>query len=485
MTLPHSLEAEQGVLGCIQMDPKHCAPILAKRGVTGAWFYDGRNEELFLLFGQMIAAGLPLDAVTLSPRVAELQNAKIDLSYVLAMSDAVPSAHNLDYYLEDLESVYVRRRTILQANHLISVASKSDCNTETLTAEAEGIVRTIRCERADSLPEIVDAAAFMRSELPDAPEAIGGILHQGSKLVVSGASKAGKTWLFIDLAVSVSTGTPWLGIPTSQGRVLYLNTELTPRTFQKRLRYVCNAAGVSTDSLNLDLWHLRGRTSPWNIIIPKIRSRVKNSGYILIIVDPLYRLYGALKENSAEDMGILTNALGELAEESGAAIAIATHHSKGNQSSKDSIDRISGSGVIARDADALIDFSANEVADAYSVSLRLRDFKPVPEFGVRWEFPLFRRDENIDPSKLKLAAGRPRRVNPSELLKAISDRTAENPVSISEWAAISGNKRQTLSEYLPEFRRKGLIQTIGEGSKARQFLTAKGQEFMNLNEGAQ
>jgi predicted transcriptional regulator len=39
-------------------------------------------------------------------------------------------------------------------------------------------------------------------------------------------------------------------------------------------------------------------------------------------------------------------------------------------------------------------------------------------------------------------------------------------------------RRQTLSDYLPEMRRQGLIATAGEGTAALQYITEKGKELL-------
>ena len=482
---PVAQEAEQKVIGCVLADPAHCLPILQREGIGRRHFFDQRLAGILVVVGDLYYGGVqtPEDGLIL-PRLKSA-GVKCDYNFLFSLRDNIESVYNLEYWLPPLKEASQRRNIIQFARDAIKVA-QNGADLDQLNDTADQFTRLIRhsCE-SDDLPSIVQASEFMANDLPDAPEAIGGILYKGSKLVLSGASKAGKTWLFIDLGTAVACGLEWLGIPTAKGRVLYLNTELSERSFQKRLGYICRAKGISGADLgNLDLWHLRGKTSPWNVIIPKIRTRVKTAGYQVIIIDPLYRLYGSLKENSAEDMGVLTNALGELAEESGAALAIATHHSKGNQAAKEAIDRISGSGVIARDADALIDFTANEVEDAFSVSLRLRDFKPMDDFGVSWRFPLFYRDANIDPAKIKTAAGRKSQFEPVALLSVIAGRTSENPISISEWSALAEIKRKTLSDYCEKLRLKGWIQTIGEGAKARQFITRKGIELLEKSEAA-
>jgi len=71
-----------------------------------------------------------------------------------------------------------------------------------------------------------------------------------------------------------------------------------------------------------------------------------------------------------------------LAVTTGAAVALAGHFSKGNASAKESIDRISGSGVLARDPDSLITFTRHEEQDAFTVEMTLRNLAPVEPFVV-------------------------------------------------------------------------------------------------------
>src|SRR4029077_12679540 len=150
----------------------------------------------------------------------------------------------------------------------------------------------------------------------------------------------------------------------------------------------------------IELWNLRGHFASHHILIPQIIERVKDRDYALIILDPIYKLYGETDENKAGDVARLMNALEKLAVDTGAAVAFGAHYSKGNQSSKESIDRISGSGVFARDPDTIISFTTHEEAGCFVVEPILRNLPPIDPFVVRWQFPLMQRDESLDPTKL-------------------------------------------------------------------------------------
>jgi hypothetical protein len=268
------------------------------------------------------------------------------------------------------------------------------------------------------LPAIVDAAAFITEPLPEPPQLIAGILHQASKLILGGGSKSFKTWTLLDLALSVAFGKPWLGFDTVQGKVVFCNFEMQPWSWQKRLCAVAKAKGITIEPGAISLWNLRGHAANFNLLLPQIRDAVKD-GFALIVLDPLYKLYGQTDENKASDVARLLNAIDDLTVQTGAAVASGSHFSKGNQAGKESIDRISGSGVFARDPDSLLIFTRHEEADAFTVESTLRNFAPVDPFVVRWCYPTMQRDTALDPAKLKQPGGRKQEHTAAELLAVL------------------------------------------------------------------
>lgn len=332
----------------------------------------------------------------------------------------------------------------------------------------------------DSLPAIVDAADFMAAPQVTPPELVAGLLHKGSKMVLGGGSKAGKTWALLDLAMSVAHGKPWLGRETMQGPVLYVNFEIQDFAWWDRIAAVSRAKGIGLLKPGaLQLWNLRGYGADFKTLLPKIEAKIKEARFALIVLDPIYKLYGGTDENSAGDVAELLNAIETLTVQTGAAVAYGAHFSKGNQASKEAIDRISGSGVFARDPDAILMFTHHEEENAFVVDSMLRNFAPVSSFAVRWDYPLFRADYELDPLKLKQSnAGRKREHDPARLLAPIAHTTSDNPVSVSEWSFKANVPRTTLLQYLPDMRAKDLVATAGEGRTARQYITAKGRALL-------
>ena len=329
------------------------------------------------------------------------------------------------------------------------------------------------------LPDLIDAADFLAFPIDPPDELVAGILHTGSKLAFGGSSKSFKTWSLLDLAISVATGADWLGRRTAQGKVLFVNFEIQPHAWQRRIAVVAKAKGVKIQPGQIVLWNLRGHAADFRQLIPKIIQRCRAENFALIVLDPIYKIYGNTDENSAGNVALLLNALENLATETGAAIAFGAHFAKGNAAGKEAIDRISGSGVFARDPDSLLIFTKHETDDAFTVEPILRNFAPVAPFAVRWNFPLMTLADDLDPAKLKQVAGRRRQHDPAKLLAIIANNDKGNPISVSEWARLAGMPRKTLTDYVAEMRGKNWIETIGEGGAAKQAITNEGKAFIN------
>lgn len=329
------------------------------------------------------------------------------------------------------------------------------------------------------LPATDDAFSLLESPTPVPAELVKGILHLSGKMVVGGGSKSFKTWTLLDLAICVSHGIPWLGHPTSQAPVLFVNLELPKWSITRRISTILQAKALSISPGQLVTWNLRGIPADYRELLPVIAKEAPANGFGLVILDPAYRLLGGADENSARDIGSLLHSIGRLADDIGAAIAFGAHYAKGNASAKEAIDRISGSGVFARDPDSILTFTKHEEEDAYSVEATLRDFPPLPPFVVRWHHPVFQRDDALDPADLKQAVvGRKRSLQPLDILAFISESSLENPISISAWADLANVSRPTLHRYVAELRPKGWIKTVGDGPKARQFITQDGLDAL-------
>jgi RecA-family ATPase len=226
----------------------------------------------------------------------------------------------------------------------------------------------------DDLPDPENLADVWGNMPQLSPPLIGGVLRQGHKLLLAGPSKAGKSFALLELCVAIAEGRDWLGFPCARGKVLYVNLELDRASCLNRLRDVYGKLGMKNqesgmkssvpDSLkNIDIWNLRGSAVPMDKLAPKLIRRAQKKNYIAIIIDPIYKVITG-DENSADQMARFCNQFDLICTSLGCAVIYCHHHSKGAQGQKSAMDRASGSGVFARDPDALLDMIELPVSEA-------------------------------------------------------------------------------------------------------------------------
>lgn len=269
-------------------------------------------------------------------------------------------------------------------------------------------------ELTDTLPDIISFSSI--KELPPlAPELIAGVLRKGHKMLISGASKAGKSFLLIELALCIASGHKWLGFDCKIGKVLYINLEVDGASFLNRINDVRRALDIDDDDMqNLDVWNLRGQKADIATLAPRLIRRAKDKGmstgegYSAIIFDPLYKI-NLGDENNASEMAKFFNHLDEICTQLKTSIICCHHHSKGAQGGKSSIDRASGSGVFARDPDAILDMIQINPADAeksledgqtaWRISSTLREFATPDDIDVIFDYPVHRVTRELEDAQ--------------------------------------------------------------------------------------
>lgn len=404
--LPHSLEAEQGVLGCVLLEPAQCLPAVKAKGHN--LFHDIRHQLIWRVLLDMEPETISVISVLDKLK----QRRKLDdaggMAYVAGLPDSAPSASNLDYHLKIVWERFQVRRVLQTCREVESRCYGYTGDTDELLWSIQSDFATA-VETQSDLPSMDDAATMVLRHTPEPARLIDHILHVGSKLCIGGGSKSFKSWALLDLALCIATGHRWLDFAVTKGRVLYVNFEIQVPFIEGRLRKIATDAFYELEPGRLSLLNLRGHNTSAHIVIPRIIEMVKaakGEAYSCIMLDPIYKLYGEeVDENSARDTGMLLNQIERISNETGAAVAYTSHFSKGNQAAKSSIDRISGSGVFARDPDSLLVFTSHAEEDAFTVEATLRNFAPIQPFVIKWDFPVFTRAD-LNPEDLKQPAGK-------------------------------------------------------------------------------
>ena len=193
--------------------------------------------------------------------------------------------------------------------------------------------------------DTIDADTLMYKPLPKSTFLVDGLIPQGVN-ILCGASKIGKSWLVLDLALKVAVGEPIWGIATTKCDVLYLCLEDTYQRIQDRLMKLTDDAppnlrfSVSANSLSNGL---DKDISDYLYSYPETK---------LIIIDTLQKIRaekdkftGGLYANDYEDMSVLK----KVAAERGVSILLVHHLRK--QKDSDVFNQVSGSAGIVGAAD--------------------------------------------------------------------------------------------------------------------------------------
>ena len=305
-------------------------------------------------------------------------------------------------------------------------------------------------EQVDDLPEDVSYASVMNNLPPLKEELIPGVLRVGHKMLLAGPSKAGKSFLLINLCISIAEGITWLGMRCKQGRVLYVNLELDPDSCFHRIAEIYHKLGITPHHPEcLQVWNLRGHAVPMNRLAPLLIQRFKEKQYEAVIIDPIYKVITG-DENNATEMSVFCSYFDKVAAEMGVAVIYCHHHSKGAAGKyANAADRSSGSGVFPRDPDAILDLSqlktegyedkykaqypdSCDELTAWELSGTLREFPPMKFQRLWFDYPIHRIDECNFLASANYAETGTGGVGKDQKEKADWFETAEDVITLKE-----------------------------------------------------
>ena len=265
--------------------------------------------------------------------------------------------------------------------------------------------------QVDDLPKDTNLAEVWENMPPLKDELIPGILRVGHKLLLAGPSKAGKSFLLINLAISIAEGVDWLGMECKQGKVCYVNLELDEASCYRRFKDIYEKRHLDPAHLeNISIWNLRGKSVPMNRLAPILIHRFRNKEYSAVIIDPIYKVITG-DENNATEMSQFCSYFDQVATDMNVSVIYCHHHSKGASGKyANAADRSSGSGVFARDPDAILDLrelnvngltdkyrednsDASEVLTGWELSGTLREFAPPKPKRIWFDYPIHVEDD--------------------------------------------------------------------------------------------
>ena len=260
------------------------------------------------------------------------------------------------------------------------------------------------------------------------PELIYNVLRQGHKMSLSGSSKAGKSFALLQLAAAFAEGRKWFDtFECKQSKVVYLNLEISRPSIYARVKKVYAALQWPPDGIkNLFFANLRGRTTTIEDMEKNIIKNILKHEATVVIFDPIYKM-GIADENNAFDVAKFCQALDRIMLETGVSVIYCHHFTKGGQSGKNAIDRASGSGVFARDPDAIITLTDLQEPNGARLEMTLREFSKPDAISIRFEHPIHRIAPEL--ADCPLAGERRRPTQDPEKIKEDNERKKDQELA--------------------------------------------------------
>ncbi len=296
-------------------DPYHRAVIVASRNVLGT----GRKLDILLLDAE-------LRKLTMAPPEGGWR------ALLLALSTNVPHAANWQGYYDDVKADARRRKLHEQSIRMAQAAHGHDPIDKALPIVREAIEEIERggiedvCRIEPIGAHDFDSATYQTDYL------VPNVLAKWQPAIVAGGSKAGKTTIVTDLAISLAADVPFLGYYRTSGsyRTMLMSGESGLPVLQETARRICKAAGIWLDDLEGQLYFSGDVPKLGN---PQSLRAVDNllTEYAIevLIIDPLYL---ALPGNDAGNLyiqGQYLRTVGELCQKHGTTLVL-VHHTRKN-----------------------------------------------------------------------------------------------------------------------------------------------------------
>src|SRR5213082_415566 len=386
---PHSIEAEQGVLGCALMSSNDSMGVCIEKFKAGSEvFYDLRHRHIYDLLVEMYDHKEAIDPVTVQQRLKDRNQLEGvgGLSYLSSLQDAVPSAANLTYYADIVREKHLLRRMIQTCTGVVGRVYEHQGEVDSLLDEVERDVLRISEERVEAstntIKDLVHRAINTIEIYHQRQGMLTGIgtgfvdldkmtsgLHEGEMIVIAARPSTGKTSLAMNIAehVAVDERLPVgvfslemtadslvLRMLCSRARVNLRNIRdgfLAERDFPKltgAAGKLANAPLFIDDTPALSILQLRA----------KARRMWQQYGINLFVIDYLQLLHSTARraENRQQEIADISNGIKALSKELKVPIVVLSQLNREKEREKNRRPKMSDlreSGSIEQDADLI------------------------------------------------------------------------------------------------------------------------------------
>lgn len=449
---PHSVEAEQSVLGGLLLDNSRWS--VAAGMLTPESFFSEEHCLIFSAIESLLKAGKTADVITVYEHLRSRKQGEVvgGLGYLNALAQSVPSAANIKRYAEIVLNHAVMRGVI----EIGGAASREAFQAGGKTAAQ--VIADLMCRlsklgasaRAADPSTGVDAAELLAMDLPEPAFICAPFLPEGLTLVAA-PPKTGKTTLMRQLVHAANHGGVFLGHHCRTADVLFLSLEEGIRLMRKKL-VAMNIPAEELQGVRLEFeWPMASAG------VAKLRDWVKGRKATqrppLIIIDSLarFRLPPSGKGNAFAEDYAAVKLLADLCKEfAGLSVVVLHHTTKARHD--DPMAMISGT------------FGLSAGIDSYMIMLRQAQRFRLHAGGRLW-------DREQQDFSLARASGRwefegewedsfaglpPKQRAVLELLEG-GGKTGK------ELEQATGQSTSSLSHMLREMAGKGLVKKTSEG----------------------
>lgn len=308
--LLYNLEAEEGVLGSVMIDPSCFDEV---NYLMPSDFHDLRNATLWQTITDLFGQGVQPDTITLSDRLEIV--GKLDMiggaSYLTHLLTAPSTSINAASYAKIVKDYASRRQMLTDAQDQARRAYNLKLPIPSVEIGPRYVVRTA----ADALK-------------PQEPLSwlVDGIISRGSLSIFFGEPGTKKTYSLLSLAVSASVGRPWLGMKTKLSKVLIVDEESGEKRLSLRIGQVLRGALADQKAklsyVSLAQFHLNEQKDA-----EALQNLILDERADLVIIDALADVMTG-DENSKEDVQPVMNSLRKIAETTNAGLVIIHHANK-------------------------------------------------------------------------------------------------------------------------------------------------------------
>lgn len=222
--IPYSLEAEQSVIGSAFLSKYALQKICDE--LTRDDFYLDAHMKIYDVLEELNNEGVPVDITIVTDRLEKNKTLSSigNIEYLLEIINSVPSASNVDYYINIVHEKALLRRLISVSNDIATESMLENGNVNDILDGAEmKILNVVKTRRSSEFHKIQDVIFKAQSDLEKLAEQKGEItglptgfyeidkvtsgLHENEFIIIAARPAMGKTAFALNIATNIAKTT--------------------------------------------------------------------------------------------------------------------------------------------------------------------------------------------------------------------------------------------------------------------------------------